>query len=533
MRKISIESILGGHSPTTHFAGANQFRASLGIDPAQPMDDSDSVYSTIASGLLRPVASQKYSGSTINAAPLWMIPNPKDALVYVYDARGSAYTVDAAFAGATALNDGGSLSASLGNGCEYYDNYIYFFKNTDVARYGPLNGTAAFNATYWTSTLAKAALANTTYPTTFKNNLQIPNHLGHRHSDGRLYFCDVVGNQGTIHYISTTKTTVEGDTDNTSTASALTFGYGLWPTEIESYGSDLAIALYEGSSGALRQPRAKLAFWDTTSTSFNKIIWVEYPDQIITAMKNINGVLYVVSGNFNNRGFRITRFMGGYSFEEVFYSETGEPPLAGAIDGTLNRVLIGSHTTVPESDGCVYSVGLQKTNLGKGLFNVMRATGGTSSTNVTALCIADNDEFGFFVPTIGWSQAGEGSTGASHGLDKQGVQYNNAPSVWWSSLYRIGETFKIQKIQLGFVQALAANMTLIIKVYTDDGANSFTYPTINSTNYPNGENGVKLRTSLTGAPTGNNNFWIELRWSGSALLTVQPPIDISFEVIQT
>jgi len=56
-RTIRIESILGGHSPTTHFGGAGQFRASLGIDPAQPIDDADGVFSTIGSGLLRPAAA--------------------------------------------------------------------------------------------------------------------------------------------------------------------------------------------------------------------------------------------------------------------------------------------------------------------------------------------------------------------------------------------------------------------------------------------------------------------------------------------
>lgn len=528
MGKISVDSILGGHSALTHFAARGQFRASLGIDPAQPIDDADSKYSTIGSGLLRPAASQKFSGAVIVSSPLWMVPNPKDANVYVQDAAGSAYTIDATFNTVTGLADGGSLSSSLGNGCEYYDNYIYFFKNTDVARYGPLNGAPAFNGTYWTSTLSKTALTNTAYPTTFKNNIQLPNHVGHRHrADGKLYFGDVVGNLGTIHYIKTTKTAVEGDTDNGSTYGALTLGYGEWPTEIESYGTDLAIALYEGSLGGLRQPRAKIAFWDTTSASANKVISVEYPDQIITAMKNVNGVLYVVSGNFNSRGFRITRFAGGYSFDEVFYSETGEPCLPGAIDGTLNRVLIGSHTTVPESDGCVYAHGLQKTGLGKGIFNVMRATGGNSSTSVTAVCLADNAEFGFYVPIIGWSQAGDGSTGASYGMDKQATQYNNAPSVWWSNLYRIGRPFTINSIRIPLAQAVAANMTLIPTIYLDDGSSSVALTTINNTNYPNSQQNIVIRPQDL---SGKHNFWLELRWSGSALCVVNLPIEIDYDI---
>jgi hypothetical protein len=527
MPTIAIESILGGQGPTTHFGGKGSFRASLGIDPAQPIDDLDTAYSTMASGLLRPSASQKISSTTITSAPLWLVPNPKDANVYVYDANGSAYTVDATMTTVTALSDGGTLTSSIGNGAEYYDNYIYFAKNTDVARYGPLNGVPVFNGTYWTGTLAKAALTNTTYPKSFLNSLGIPNHVMKRHSDGKLYVADVVGNQGTLHVISTTKTTVEGDTDSSSTASKLTLGYGLWPTAIETFGSDLAFAVYEGSNSNLRQTRAKVGFWDTTSTNFSSIIWCEFPDSIITALKNRNGTLFAISGNYNARGFRISKYVGGYSFQEVYYSETGEPCLPGAIDAILDRILVGSFTTIPESDGCVYSSGLQKANLSSGLFNTMRATGGNSSTSVTSLCVADNTELGFMAPIIGWTQAGEGSTGVSHGIDVQKTQYNNAPSVFWSTPNRIGAFFKITSIRIPFAQKLAANMTLIPKIYTDSGnGTTYTLPTINNTNYGT-QNYVFQKLENV---TGRNDFWLELRWTGSALLTVSLPIIITYEV---
>lgn len=528
MPKITIQSILGGHSPTTHFCQEGQFRASLGIDPGQPMDDADSIYSTIGCGLLRPAACEKFSAVTITSAPLWLVPNPKTAYTYVYDAKGSSYTINATFDTVTALADCGCLTDSLGNGCEYYDNYIYFAKNTDIARYGPLNGAAVWTGTYWTTGLSKAALTNTAYPKTYKNKLQLPNHVLKRHSDGNLYIADVVGNQGMIHFISTTKTTVEGDTDNSSTINRLQFGYGLWPTAMESYGQNLVVALYEGTAENLKQSRAKLAFWDTTSTSFNQITWVEFPDQVITAMKNVNGVLYVVSGNFNSQGFRVSKFAGGYSFSEVWYSEIGEPCLPGAIDGILNRCLIGSFATIPEPDGCVYSVGLEKEALGSGIFNVMRCSGADSSACVTAVLEADNTSMGFRVPIIGWTRVGDGSTGATHGLDKQGTTYNNANSIWWSQLYRVGQPFKINKIRINTVQALAANMTIVPKIYTDDGVGTtYTLTTINSTNYPSYLNVVQRPINLS----GKHNFWLELKWTGSVLCTVNLPIEIEFELI--
>lgn len=534
MPRITIQTILGGHAPTTNFAQETQMRTSLGIDPAQPIDDADSAFSTVASGLIRPTAAQKFSGSTITAAPLWLITNPKTSNAIVYDAASSAYTIDATMTTVTALSDAGTLSG-LGNGCEYYDNYQYFATGTDITRYGPLNGAPGFVPNYWTGVLGLTALQNTTYPTTFKNNLRLPNHFLKRTSNGYLWIADVVGNNGTLHFIKTTKTTVEGDTNSGSTYAAVTMGYGLWPTALEqANGTDLAIALYEGSSANLKQARAKVAFWNMTSTNINKIIFCEFPDQIITALDNVDGVLYAASGNFNAQGFRISRYTGSYAFEEVYYSETGEPPLPGAIAGILNRVLFGTFTTVPESDGCVYAYGLQKAALGTGVFNVMRTTGGNASTSVTCLGVIDNTEMGFSTPIVGWSQAGEGSTGASHGFDRQGTQYNNAPSVWWSQTFRVGQKFKITKIRFPMASPVAANQIITPTIYVDDGATSYVGGTanglavINNTNYPNSQRNIVMRPE---SATGEHNFWIGLKWTGSAVATVSLPITIEYDLI--
>lgn len=521
--ELRWESILGGQGPSTHFAAKDQFRASIGIDPAQPIDDLDNIYSSLASGLIRPAASQKISGTTINSAVLWQIANPKDQYTYMLDANGSAYTMDAS-AVITALADGGSLSSGLGNGGEYYDNYIYFRKNTDIARYGPLNGVPAFNGTYWTGTLSKTALVNTTYPTSARTGITYPNGIMVRHSDGRLYHFDVVGNQGTVHYIKTTKSSVEGDTDNGSTYNALQFGYGLWPTAAESYGTYIAVAFMEAFNANKKDMRAKLALWDTSSTSFNSITWHEFPDQYISSIENANGVLVITSGNLNARGFRVTQYLGGYSFKELQYSETGEMPFPGAVDATLDQIMIGSYTDIPESDGCVYSIGLQKSRLGRGLFNTMRATGGTSSTHVTSLSIVNNGanspiELGFQAPTIAWTK---GTGTANNGVDQQGNQYNNAPSVIWSPLWRIGQHFTVDRIKIPLTKAVATDMELVASVYVDNGIESVTAATINITNYTKGERLIDEELALEGW----NNVWVELRHQGTTICTPDLPITL-------
>ncbi len=537
MATITINSILGGQSPTTHFAAKDQFRASLGIDPGQPIADSG-INANVASGLIRP------NGIFLNGSPtspiLWLLKSPKgNGNIYAYGAAGSAYSLTQSGASFTALSDGGSLSSSSGNGAAYYDNYLYFAKNTDVARYGPLDGAPIFDATYWTSTLSKTALSNTTYPSTTSFNpapANYSNHVMHRHSDGKLYFADVVGNQGTIHIISTTKTTVEGDTDNGSKYSALTFGYGLWPTAIESYGSQLVIALYESSlqSGGFYSGRmyaAKLAFWDTISNSFNTISWDEFPDGIITALKNIDGILYIISGNPGYSGFRITRYVGGYSVSEIAFYELGQPPLAGAVDGDGTELLIGGQTSVPTSAPCVYSYGLKKSSLGKGLFTPIRATGNSSAVTSAVLQLGTN--FSSRRTVVAW---GAGDATTTNGVDFSnnvfGGSYGNANSYWWSQQYNIGQPFQIKRIRIPLAQAMAANMTVVPTLYFDNGNKTQALTTINNTNFP-GLMVANIRTAGNGTNIimGQNNFWLELAISGTVLCTVDLPIIIDFEII--
>lgn len=555
MARITIDSILGGHSATTNFAMKNQFLASLGIDPSQPMNDNADKYSSIASGLIRPVSTTKIGGTAINKFPLWIKSNPKSFnTCFVYDSQGSLYQLTNSSMTVTGISDAGTMPASHGNGMEYYDNYIYLATDTDIARYGPLNGSPVLTASYWQGTLGKAALVNTSYIIDRATGLlTYPNHPMHRHSDGKLYIGDVVNGQGVIHIISTTKTTVEGDTDNGSTYQALTFGFGLYPTVIESYGSQLVIALSDTVAGASSTGSpAKLAFWDTTSQNFNSMIWVEFPDQFISAMKNVDGVLYLASSNITvggagtAGGFRITQYVGGYTVQEVDYIETGSAPFPGAMDGDARHLIFGSYTNTPEPAACVYSYGLQKGVLGQGIFNIMRSTSpiGTGAIGTafgTGLCcysvlINSQQVAGLLIhsPIIGW-----GNDTPSYGLDKQDYStYGSAPSMFWSQKYKIGEPFEIKRIRVPMVNGIGASTTIVPTLYFDDGNAQQTLTTINNTNFPNkAETGfgrvANLRTAGDGTNIirGQNNFWLGFRWTGTEPSTIGLPIIVDFDVI--
>lgn len=544
MADILINSILGGESLTSHFATKDQFGDSLGIDPAYPLDSTTLATNSRvmkASGLLRPVGSAKFSGTTITNAPMWQVPNPKNSLVYVYDARSSAYSIDPTGPTVTALSDAGTLSSTgHGDGCEYYDNYIYFSTPSDLTRYGPLDGTPGFQISYWQATLGLSAIPEISTPgVVFNTNLGYPRKVLKRHSDGKMYIGHkTAGGQGAISYVSTTKTTVEGDTNNGSTFSKLVFGYGLFPVAIESYGGGLAIALMENSAISTTggKNRAKLAFWDTVSTNFNSMLWVEFPDELITAIKNVNGVLYIASGNYNQYGCRISRYVGGYSIKEVAYYESAIPPFQGAMDGTANNLIFGSTTDIPEQAGAVYSVGLHKGGITNGNFKIMRASGNGSSVFVSSLALSHQTGFTMVDPWIGWSDGNTGS-GTTNGMDSVSENFSANASVWRSQLYNIGQPFQIKRIRIPLAQTIAAGVTIVPKLYFDNATTSQALTTINSTNFPTTGPGAGLIANIKTAGDGSNivfgqqNFSLELKWSGTVLSTVDLPILIEYDII--
>lgn len=550
-RQILIESILGGQSRTTHFASSGEFRASLGIDPAMPTSEDEAggsidKFASRSSGLLRPtgpldVSSGAFASS--NQMIKWIVTEPKNGVVYVYDAQGSVYSYSPG-GGFSAVSDGGSMANATGNGAAYYDNYVYFAKDTTVARYGPLNGTPAFDGNYWSGTLGLTPLSNTTYPYNYKitsSTTQYQNHVMHRHSNGRLYFADVIGGQGSIHYISTTKTTVEGDTNNNSTYNALDLPFGFLPTAMESYGDDLVIAMvesgtFQATNNDSARSRAKIAFWDTLSQSYNSITNDEFPDQFIGAMKNVNGVLYVVSGNVAAKGFRVSRYIGGLSFEEVAYVEDATVPYPSAVDGQGTQLLFGSFTSIPEDAGCVYSLGLHN-DISSGLFVTQRATGPSSAGDcvVSALKLYHPSSLGYRSPIVGFVRA----SGADGGLDvipAYGDQHysDTNPSFFWSQMFPIGQPFKVTKVRIPMAQGISSSMIVTPSIYVDEGSTSYVggsaagIPIINNTTY-SGKKNVVFRPENA---VGEHNFWLELKWTGTVLCTVGLPITIEYELLE-
>jgi hypothetical protein len=74
-------------------------------------------------------------------------------------------------------------------------------------------------------------------------------------------------------------------------------------------------------------------------------------------------------------------------------------------------------------------------------------------------------------------------------------------------------------------------MTIIPVLYFDNEDTNSVGTTINNTNYTNSEKLITLRPeNFNGSVHGTGNFFLELQFSGSALVAVELPISIDIDI---
>ena len=311
-QKFEIKSILGGFSDN-QYDGVNTdtYFNSVGIDPDFAITNYNKT-----SGAIIPISYQKFSTSNLTGYAKWLLTNPKNENLYSYCSDGKVISYSNVL-GSEALV--GTPTSGTGNGAAYYNNYLYFATPTDVACYGPLNGSPTLTQNFWTGTLAKTALTNTTYPTL--STVQMPNHVMHAHGDNFLYFCDFANGQGLIHKIRTKKVTNEGDTDDQSAYGAFVLPFGFMPTAIESYDTDLIVTAIQTTSSSVNQGRSAVFLINPIQATFYKGP-IYLTDPLATAIIANNGSTYVFSGNASvGGGLRVTRYDGGLLFTQEVYQK--------------------------------------------------------------------------------------------------------------------------------------------------------------------------------------------------------------------
>ena len=512
---LKIESILGGHSPTIFFkSGEGQFISSVGIDPDNTyIPDS---FSNRSLGVITPVSYSKFSNTEVNAAPIWIITNPKNAKVYTYLANGKFISYTATLTTETVI---GTPTSGAGNGCVYYNNYIYLMTPTDVSRYGPLDGSPSLVNTVWTgATLgSQTALTNTSYPSYVVN---YPNHVGYVHTDNTLYFLDYKNGQGLVHKIKTSKVTNEGDTNDGSAYNVLDLPFGYLPTDIKGYGTDLVILAMQTSDATLNQGQSALFFWDTISDSFYQQIPIN--DAMVTALINKNGQLYIFSGNRNN-GFRVSKYIGGYSFIEIDFFEEGHSPFPGAVDSYGERLVLGSKITDPVDALSVFSFGYKNAKLPTNArHSIARPSSTGTNPVITSIKYAQQASGIHPRMLIGWKDD------AGSGIDSLG---GTPTSIFRSEMFMINRPFVIDNIRIPLSRTITSSTSIGVKIWYDNGTTTKSLNTINNTNYTGLEvvahyKSQEIEDATTANFQGQSNFFLEFTMNGADENQILLPVEI-------
>lgn len=508
LRTVRIESVIGGWSPAQYLSREGQFLSSLGIDPDMPISTTD----TRTSGVAVPVVYAKFSGANVTSAPIAIVTDPKNTLTYVVLNNGRLISYNSSLASETLI---GTVTGGVANGAAYYNDYIYITTGTDVSRYGPLSSSPSITNNYWTSTLSLTALANTTYPT-FRS-VKMPNHWMFVAGNNELYFCDYAAGQGLLHKIVTTST----GTNNGSAYNVLDLPFGFYPASIDQTNTDLAVIAFQTTDTTVQQGSSALFLWDTTGDSFFR--QVDLRDPIATAIQNVNGTLYVFTGNAQ-KGCRIGQYAGGETITDVHYIEESNPPFAGAVSAIGNRVVWGAWTTNPATASTVFSLGSKVSDIPMGLHSIVRTS--SAGTNPIISAIFPVQQASNITPQyiVGWND------GTGSGLDSRSTS-GTLSSILRLPLVGIGMPFKIMRIRIPLAGAVDANTTITPTVYLDDGSSNTALDAINNTNYPSKRKAIYKNPGLSSLG-GSNNFYMQLAWTGTKQLPVLLPIEFDIDVYE-
>jgi len=512
--QLKINSILQGQSPSRYFGVDGTFDQSISIDPDYPIANS----ATRTSGFAVPIGMAVFSGANVTATVVSIINDPKDTLTYAVLSNGRLISYNSSLASETLI---GTVSGGVASSATYYNNYIYIFTPTDVSRYGPLNNSPSLVDNWWTSTLSLSATTNTTYPSL--NSVAIPNHVGHVHGDFSLYFTDFKNGQGIIHRINTVKVTNEGDTNSTTVPSAynvLDLPWGFYPTAIESFSTSVLILGQYSINGTVNQGKSAFVLWDPTNTT----TWYQGPvfleDPFATAALNVNGKIYIWSGNGQN-GFRLSTYSYGETVQDVALFEEGFPPFVTAVDAIGNKVIWGGTTTTPSTTASVWSYGSKDARLPTGIHNVAKTTSAGTTPIVSALKYAQQSSNIQPKAVVAWK---DGTT--------QGIDQYSATGTLGAVLrhtFNVGQKFKVIRIRVPFGGAVASGVTITPTVYFDDLSSNKALTVINNTNFPGSRKVIYKSPEMTSF-IGENNFTLEFVWSGTTPLPIALPIYITLEL---
>ncbi len=537
----SIKNILKGVAPTYYYGEAGSYLGACAIDP-------DIKIKGRIGGAITPNNYQLETTALKDV--LWFETNDVNDNTYYYNKDGEFGYIDTSGNVSTLA----TLSNSSGNGFAYYNNYYYLAKDTDVARYGPLDGTPALTDNWWSAQDNLSELNNTTYPTV--GSYEIPNHPMYVHPDNQLYVADYQS-QGTIHRLKmidkmeitavsgtfyvgeqvtgqtssaratifavesgelalaarignfTIGETITGTTDGEAEVvsyetgnkpileemNALTWSFEEYPVAMDAFGTDLLILAMKKSTD-INKGNSMLFIWDTFDTQgFHAAVNLPYP--ISTAIKTYNGIPYIWGGD--SEGYSLSRYLGGEAIEPFIYVDNGILPLQGAVAAQHNRLLWGSTQTYPESRGCVWSWS-SRARFG-GLHNIASANDQVSALRpqeLTGTLLISSDK----------------------GLYTSGGDYD---SIWRSEMISFGRFFNISEICIPLGESITTGDTVTVTLYYDNETKTDEYEYADSSE----SNILKINPEAQGI----QNFFIEIKIEGSTKIPIIMPISIEYDIL--
>jgi hypothetical protein len=313
----------------------------------------------------------------------------------------------------------------------------------------------------------------------------------------------------------------------------LPFGYR--PVCAASLGTSIVIGAIQTTNSGIIQGKASLFFWDAANSPRSFYNQIDLDDPLVTALRNINGILHVFSGNVTTgsdtaNGYQISVYIGGQSLRQIYSSAVGSSPLHYAISSVGQRIVWGTFAQVRGTSGSAPSyyavlmaLGSKDSRLQSGAHCIAKASCDATASDGWVTCIlkAQQDSYSYPKFIIGWRDA-NGS-----GLDKQSTTYGVA--VYQSQNFVVNRPFTVKKIRVPLGAAVAASMTITPKLLLDNfsSEDATGLTVINNTNYPDGDRYIVYEPNVS----GKTNFCLEFAWSGTALLPITVPIEIDVETI--
>jgi hypothetical protein len=338
--------------------------------------------------------SVKVSGTTVTDLVKWAVSGaPYDSNIYFYSENGKLYVQNGS--GTWSLLR--SVSNSHGQGLEMFQDYLYYATDTDVGRYGPLDGSPTFNDTWGSTTgvLSEggAGTINNTSTTkfaplkVFTGGMAFGNGNQLSWWDGSVFVTDM-----------------------------LTFLPGVNVRALEITDQYLVIGVWRGTSVTSNE-FGRLYFWDGASVTFNQ--FVNIPQGGCMALLNYKNRILTFAGSNGQLLMNYSPFSNVQNIPNLGIGNSVEiyPGAVTNWRGLAQLGVAGSTDSSTVYQG-VYTFG-SKTQLYPEVLNYSFSisTSTTQGTGVKIGCLygQGNDLY------IGWKD------GSNYGVDK--VTNSNTPFV--------------------------------------------------------------------------------------------------------